>query len=62
MEKNHKSLDDDDERGNFFGSPFSCSSPLDLALLALESLALTPIALTLLAFSPLHSPLPRSPL
>ena len=59
MEKNHKSLDDDDdERGNLCWSPFSCSSPLHLAslalaLLALASLALAPLALSPLAFAPL---------
>ena len=52
MEKNRKSLDDDDdERGNLCWSPFSCSSPLYLALLALASLALALLALNLLAFA-----------
>ena len=75
MEKNRKSLDDDDERGNLSWSFFSCSSPLHLALLALASLALALLALIPLAFAPLplsqlafvplnlaRSPLPRSPL
>ena len=53
MEKNRKSLDDDDERENLCWSPFSCSSPLHLASLALASLALALLALNLLAFAPL---------
>ena len=57
MEKNGKSLDDDDERKNLCWSPFSCSSPLHLASLALALLALAP-----LAFAPLHLPLPCTPL
>ena len=52
MEKNRKSLDDD-ERENLCWSPFSCSSPLHLALLALASRALALLALNLLAFAPL---------
>ena len=49
MEKNHKSLDDDDKRGNLCWAPFSCSSLLRLASLALASLALALLALNPLA-------------
>ena len=59
--KNRKSVDDDDERGNLCWSPFSCSTPLHLALLALASLALALLALNPLAFTPLHSALPAHP-
>jgi len=53
LEKNHKSLNDDDEGGNL-----SLALPtLDLALLAFASLALAPLALTPLTFAPLCSPL-----
>ena len=49
MEKNRKSLDDDDEKGNLCWALFSCSSPLHLASLAIASLALASLALALLA-------------
>ena len=45
LEKNRKSLDDDDERENLCWSPFSCFSPLHLALLALNLLAFAPLTL-----------------
>ena len=53
LEKNRKSLDDDDEKENLWWSPFSCFSPFHLVFLALASLALALLALNLLAFAPL---------
>jgi len=49
------------KEGIFAGHPSLVLHPLNLASLSLASLALAPLVLAL-AFTPLHSPLPRSPL